>query len=38
MRAGLIDAAKARVEIDARKWLASKFLPRIYETSAKGRL
>jgi hypothetical protein len=30
MRAGVIDASKARVEIDARKWLASKFLPRTY--------
>ena len=30
MRAGIIDAAMARVEIDARKWFASKFLPRRY--------
>lgn len=30
MRAGKIDAAMARVEIDARKWFASKFLPKRY--------
>lgn len=30
MRAGTIDAQMARVEIDARKWFASKFLPRQY--------
>ncbi len=30
MRAGVIDAAQARVEIEARKWFASKFLPRVY--------
>lgn len=30
MRAGAIDAAQARVEIDARKWFASKFLPKRY--------
>jgi O-succinylbenzoate synthase len=30
MRSGVIDAAQARVEIDARKWFASKFLPRQY--------
>ncbi len=30
MRAGTIDAAMARVEIDARKWFASKFLPKRY--------
>lgn len=30
MRDGTIDAAQARVEIDARKWFASKFLPRRY--------
>lgn len=30
MRDGKIDANMARVEIDARKWFASKFLPRRY--------
>lgn len=30
MREGTIDAAQARVEIDARKWFASKFLPKRY--------
>lgn len=30
MREGVIDAAQARVEIEARKWLASKFLPKQY--------
>lgn len=30
MREGRIDAQMARVEIDARKWFASKFLPRTY--------
>lgn len=30
MRAGTIDAQMARVEIDARKWFASKFLPKQY--------
>ena len=30
MRAGTIDAQMARVEIDARKWFASKFLPARY--------
>lgn len=30
MRDGTIDAAQARVEIDARKWFASKFLPKRY--------
>lgn len=30
MRSGLIDAQMARVEIDARKWFASKFLPKQY--------
>ena len=30
MRAGTIDAQMARVEIDARKWFASKFLPKRY--------
>lgn len=30
MRSGKIDAQMARVEIDARKWFASKFLPRRY--------
>lgn len=30
MRSGAIDAQQARVEMDARKWFASKFLPRKY--------
>ena len=30
MREGVIDAAQARVEIEARKWFASKFLPKRY--------
>lgn len=30
MRDGAIDAQMARVEIDARKWFASKFLPKQY--------
>lgn len=30
MRSGTIDAQMARVEIDARKWFASKFLPKRY--------
>lgn len=30
MRSGTIDAAQARVELDARKWFASKFLPKRY--------
>jgi hypothetical protein len=30
MREGKIDAQMARVEIDARKWFASKFLPKRY--------
>lgn len=30
MRDGSIDAQMARVEIDARKWFASKFLPKRY--------
>lgn len=30
MRSGTIDAQMARVEIDARKWFASKFLPSRY--------
>ena len=30
MRNGVIDAGMARVEIDTRKWLASKFLPKRY--------
>lgn len=30
MRDGVIDAATARVELDARKWFAAKFLPRRY--------
>ncbi len=33
MRSGVVDAAMARVEIDARKWFASKFLPRRYGES-----
>lgn len=28
MRSGVIDAQQARVELDARKWFASKFLPK----------
>lgn len=40
MRAGTIDAQMARVEIDARKWFASKFLPKQYgdklETTVQG--
>ena len=34
MRSGLIDAHKARVELDARKWFASKFLPKRYGDKA----
>jgi len=30
MRSGTIDAQQARVELDARKWFAAKFLPRKY--------
>lgn len=30
MRSGVIDHQMARVEIDARKWFASKFLPKQY--------
>ena len=30
MRAGKIDSQMARVELDARKWFASKFLPKRY--------
>src|SRR5699024_4603638 len=30
MRSGVIDAQMARVEIDARQWFASKFLPKQY--------
>jgi hypothetical protein len=30
MRKGTIDSQQARVEIDARKWFASKFLPKRY--------
>lgn len=30
MRDKVIDAAQARVEIDARKWFACKFLPKLY--------
>lgn len=33
MRSKKIDAAMARVEIDARKWFASKFLPKRYGDS-----
>ena len=28
MRSGVLDAQQARVELDARKWFASKFLPK----------
>jgi hypothetical protein len=34
MRNGVIDAAQARVELDARKWFASKFLPKRYGDKA----
>lgn len=34
MRAGLIDAQQARVELDVRKWFASKFLPKRYGDKA----
>lgn len=34
MRAGTIDAQQARVELDARKWFASKFLPKRYGDKA----
>lgn len=34
MRSGLIDAQQARVELDARKWFASKFLPKRYGDKA----
>lgn len=34
MRSGTIDAAQARVELDARKWFASKFLPKRYGDKA----
>jgi hypothetical protein len=34
MRAGVIDAAQARVELDVRKWFASKFLPKRYGDKA----
>ena len=34
MRAGTIDAAQARVELDIRKWFASKFLPKRYGDKA----
>lgn len=30
MRNGIIDAQQARVELDVRKWFASKFLPKRY--------
>lgn len=34
MRSGVIDAQQARVELDARKWFASKFLPKRYGDKA----
>ncbi len=34
MRNGVIDAQQARVELDARKWFASKFLPKRYGDKA----
>ena len=34
MRNGIIDAQQARVEFDARKWFASKFLPKRYGDKA----
>ena len=34
LRAGVIDAAQARVELDVRKWFASKFLPKRYGDKA----
>jgi hypothetical protein len=34
MRNGTIDAAQARVELDVRKWFASKFLPKRYGDKA----
>lgn len=34
LRAGIIDAAQARVELDVRKWFASKFLPKRYGDKA----
>ncbi len=34
MRSGLIDAQQARVELDVRKWFASKFLPKRYGDKA----
>ena len=34
MRAGVIDAQQARVELDVRKWFASKFLPKRYGDKA----
>lgn len=34
MRNGVIDAPQARVELDARKWFASKFLPKRYGDKA----
>ena len=34
MRNGVIDARQARVELDARKWFASKFLPKRYGDKA----
>jgi len=34
MRKGIIDAQQARVELDARKWFASKFLPKRYGDKA----
>lgn len=34
MRKGIVDAQQARVELDARKWFASKFLPKRYGDKA----
>ena len=34
MRNGIIDAQQARVELDVRKWFASKFLPKRYGDKA----
>ena len=34
MRAGVIDAQQARVELDVHKWFASKFLPKRYGDKA----
>jgi DNA-binding NarL/FixJ family response regulator len=37
MRAGVIDAAQARVELDVRKWFASKFLAQAIRRQGRGR-